>query len=128
MIVVLLLALAVAVSYFQEDSSSLAGSTGGNHTSVREPRDYSVFYKSGVFGPTNLRIHVGDTVIFQNFDSHSIRIVSEGYPRKPELDDFDSKKDIPPDGQFSYTFSKTGIFGYYNLINPDESGSVIVRP
>lgn len=116
------------MSYFNKDGGSLVVGGGTNHAIVREPREYTVFYKSGVFGPTNIRIHEGDTVIFQNFDRTTLRIVSEGYPEKPELNDFDSKTDIGVNGQYSFVFSKAGIFGYYNLNNPDEAGSVIVRP
>src|SRR3989338_10648018 len=35
-------------------------------TDVKPSRVYTVSYKSGVFSPTNLRIHAGDTVRFKN--------------------------------------------------------------
>src|SRR3989344_9630994 len=35
-------------------------------TETRQPRIYTVSYKNGVFSPTNLRIHAGDTVRFKN--------------------------------------------------------------
>ena len=131
LIVFLLIVLAVAVSYFDNESGLTAPpptNNGTNNAIAREPRDYTVFYRAGVFGPTNIRIHVGDKVIFQNFDQTALRIVSEGYPNEPELEDFDSKTDILLNGQFLFVFPKPGIFGYYNFNNPDEAGTVIVRP
>jgi plastocyanin len=87
----------------------------------RSARMYTVTYKNGVFSPTNLRIHMGDTVRFKNDDLFSIHIISENLPG------FDSVGTIPRGGVFSYTFSSRGIFQYYNERNSDEAGTVIVR-
>lgn|SRR3989344_1681158 len=128
LIALVLLVLALAVSYFKGDELSGNTSTVSSKPNSRELRDYVVFYKAGVFGPTNIRIHIGDRVAFQNLSLVPIRIMSNGGPKKPELADFDSRTDIPPNGEFSYTFSGVGIFGYHNLNNPEEGGYVIVRP
>ncbi len=87
----------------------------------RDSRVYTVTYRNGVFSPTNLRIHLGDTVRFKNDDLFSIRVISENLPG------FDSIGVIPRGGVFSYTFSSRGIFQYYNERNSDEAGTVIVR-
>lgn len=87
----------------------------------RDSRVYTVTYKNGVFSPTNLRIHMGDTVRFKNDDIFSIHIYSESLPG------FDSVGTIPRGGVFSYTFSSRGIFQYYNERDADEAGTVIVR-
>lgn len=92
----------------------------------REPRVYTVGYRSGVFSPTNLRIHAGDTVRWHNEGLLPIRVVAQlqGGQRTPA---FDSIGSIQPDGYFSYTFSEAGIYGYYNPSSSNESGVVIVR-
>ena len=88
---------------------------------TREPRMYSVSYKNGVFSPTNLRIHAGDTVRFKNEGLFGIRILSGSYIG------FDSIGDIPQGSYFSFTFAAKGIFDYSNNKNPDEKGTIIVR-
>ena len=90
-------------------------------TETREPRMYSVSYKNGVFSPTNLRIHAGDTVRFKNEGLFGIRILSGSYIG------FDSIGDIPQGSYFSFTFAAKGIFDYSNNKNPDEKGTIIVR-
>lgn len=92
-----------------------------NQLGEHDSRIYTVTYRNGVFSPTNLRIHLGDTVRFKNDDLFSIRIISESLPG------FDSVGIIPRGGVFSYTFSSRGIFQYYNERNSDEAGAVIVR-
>ena len=127
LIALILFILGISVSYFK--SSNLSGvDTEPTPTTSRQPREYIVFYKAGVFGPTNIRIHQGDSVSFQNLSSTPVRVISNGGPKSPELKDFDSVKDIAPDSDFLYTFSRLGIFGYHNLNNTEEGGSVIVRP
>ena len=95
-------------------------------TETREPRFYTVSYKSGVFSPTNLRIHAGDTVRFKNESFFGIRVVAD-VQIAGQIPLFDSVGDIPQGSYFSYTFSEKGIFGYHNNKNPDEQGMIIVR-
>lgn len=90
---------------------------------TREPRFYSITYKSGVFSPTNLRIHAGDTVRFKNDGFFGIRIKTDNN----QLPGFDSVGDIPQGSYFSYTFGEKGIFGYHNEDDPEEQGTIIVR-
>jgi len=92
-----------------------------DQTEERDSRVYTVTYKNGVFSPTNLRIHVGDTVRFKNDDIFSIHIISESLPG------FDSVGTVPRGGVFSYTFSSRGTFQYHNERDADEAGTVIVR-
>lgn len=90
-------------------------------TETRQPRIYSVSYKNGVFSPTNLRIHAGDTVRFKNEGLFSTRILSDSYLG------FDSVGDVPQGSFFSFTFAAKGIFDYHNSKDSEEKGTIIVR-
>jgi len=92
-----------------------------------ESRFYTVSYKSGVFSPTNLRIHMGDTVRFKNESFFSIRIVSDPQIVGGKVPVFDSVGNIPQGSYFSYTFAEKGIFGYHNNKDLEEQGTIIVR-
>jgi len=127
LIAIIVVLLAAAVVYFGDQGQvGVVGPTVSGTTTDREPRIYVVSYRFGVFSPTNLRIHAGDTVRFRNDSPLPIRIVAELQPgeRTPE---FDSAGDVQPGSYFSYTFPRTGVFGYYNDDNRNESGVVIVR-
>ncbi len=75
LIALVLLSLAVAVSYFHGQGS--VSPVISVSKSPRQPLEYSVFYRAGVFGPTNIRIHVGDSVRFENDSFAPIRIISD---------------------------------------------------
>jgi plastocyanin len=91
------------------------------------PRIYTVSYKNGVFSPTNLRIHVGDTVRFKNDGVFAMRVVSDPHPQHNDLLGFDSIGDIPQNSYFAFTFSNKGTFGYHNEKKSQESGTIIIR-
>lgn len=106
------------------DSSNLTPTP--TETTV-QPRIYTVSYKNGVFSPTNLRIHSGDTVRFRNESLFPIRVVSDPHPEHNNLVGFDSVGDIPQESYFSFTFAAKGIFGYHNEKNINDTGTIIVK-
>ncbi len=127
LIFLMLLLLALAVSVLEKPSAGDATVTPTPTESAdREPRVYTVGYRFGVFSPTNLRIHAGDTVRWHNQSSLPIRVVAQlqGGERIPL---FDSIGTVQPDGYYAFTFSTIGIFGYYNPSSSNESGVIIVR-
>ena len=130
LIIIVLIGFAAALTYLGEVSPDLSVANGNSvgSPSERQARIYTVYYGFGVFSPTNIRIHVGDSVRFQNDSNLPIRIVSSTINGVAELPGFDSVGDVPPDSTFTYTFNKDGIFGYHNARNLAEEGTVIVRP
>src|SRR3989344_1035381 len=125
LIVVLLVLMGLAVSILG-DSQGLGGAVPAiseehTPTETRQPRIYTVSYKNGVFSPTNLRIHAGDTVRFKNESLFSLRILSDSYLG------FDSVCEVPQGSFFSFTFAAKGIFDYHNYSNAEEKGTIIVR-
>ncbi len=130
-IILVLIVFAVAVTYFGRNNPELKITPNPNTAFVtpsRPARVYTVFYQLNIFSPTNLRIHVGDSVKFQNNGNEPIHVASDSVNGVPLLVGFDSVGDVQPNGAFTYTFTTAGIFGYHNADNPDETGTVIVRP
>lgn len=122
-----MLLLAGAVRIMSEPQNLASKIPTPTPRETREPRFYTVSYRSGVFSPTNLRIHAGDTVRFKNESFFSIHVISDPHPAHNQLPGFDSVGDIPQGSYFSYTFSEKGIFGYHNEKKPEEQGTIIVR-
>lgn len=124
LIILVLMLLGLAVTLLgKSDNTGATSPTPIEPTPIesRQPRIYTVSYRSGVFSPTNLRIHAGDTVRFKNEGLFGIRIVSQ------DIVGFDSIGDIPQGSYFSFTFAARGIFEYHNQKNTKETGTIIVR-
>jgi len=92
----------------------------------RESRVYTITYRFGVFSPTNLRIHAGDTVRWKNDSPLPIKVIAQLQPGE-QVPAFDSVGSIQPGSYFSYTFAQVAVFGYYNPSDANESGVIIVR-
>lgn len=127
LITLVLVLMSVAVMYFSRNTNSNNMAALTNLPSSRPARLYSVFYDGGVFSPTNLRIHVGDAVKFQNSrTAAAIWVISDPHPIHNGLAGLNSGE-LSVKGYFTYTFNLPGIFGYHNEKNPNETGSIIVR-
>ena len=128
LIVLLLVLLSMAVLYFGRNNNykPVAASSGSNAI-PRPARLYSVFYSGGVFSPTNLRIHAGDTVKFQNNGFSAIKISPNTDKDQQSGVGFENIGEIQPKNYFSYIFSTAGIFNYHNEKNPNEAGAIIIR-
>ncbi len=131
LIVICLLLLAASVNFFGGKSSTNVNIETPNtailSVDTRAPRIYTVSYKAGVFSPTNLRIHAGDTVRFKNEGFFPIYIIGDTQSGVQSLPGFNSVGDIPQNSYFSFTFAEKGIFGYHNEKKIDEGGTIIVR-
>lgn len=131
LIILALVVFAVSIRYFNKDnlqaiSNDLKIKTVQSAAS-RQPRAYNVFYSAGVFSPTNIRVHAGDSISFQNGSLLPMRaIYADNSPAN--FRDFDSKENIPPNQFFSYVFLTPGTYNYRNFYNQSEIGAVIVRP
>ncbi len=95
-------------------------------TPEHEARVYTVTYRFGIFSPTNLRIHAGDTVRFQNDATVAVRITADPLPGR-RLPEFDSIGPVQPGATFAYTFAVAGTYSYRNTANSDQAGVIIVR-
>lgn len=125
LIVLILVLMVFAVSIFRQsaapNSSGHIGSSIEPTPETKQPRVYTVLYRNGVFSPTNLRIHAGDTVRFKNESIFPIKVVGD------DLVGFDSVGDVPQGSFFAFTFAAKGIFGYHNDKNTEEAATIIVR-
>jgi len=130
LIILVLILMAFAVSIFgsKTDGGEVLG--GSLTPAVSEPyelRVYTVSYRVGVYSPTNLRIHAGDTVRFRNDGLLPVHIISDPHPEHNGVPGFDSIGDVQPGSVFGFTFATKGIFGYHNERNVNEVGTIIVR-
>ncbi len=125
LIIIALAVLSGSIYYFgRKNSDIITELPTVTPRATREPRTYIVSYRAGVFSPTNIRIHVGDTVEFINDGNAQLLIVADG---NSALVGFDSNQTIPPRGQYIYVFTKAGIFDYLNDLRETERGTVTVR-
>jgi plastocyanin len=72
------------------------------------------------FSPNRVVVDPGDTVVWTNKDSSQHQVVADqgSFPASPVLQ---------PNQTHSYTFTKSGTFGYRDAFNRNERGTVVVN-
>jgi plastocyanin len=70
------------------------------------------------FGPTELKLKIGDTVTWTNHDDIPHTVVSAGKFRSKTLDTDDS---------FSFTFASAGDYKYFCSLHPHMTGMIKVE-
>ena len=73
------------------------------------------------FTPNKVTIDFGDTVTWTNKDTQDHQVLADqaAFPTSPVL---------TPNQAYSYTFTKSGSFGYRDALNTNRRGTVTVRP
>lgn len=106
-------------------------SANGNKTTVdgqeqQNSVEHTVTYYSSGFSPSIVRIKKGDKVTFINRSSTQMWVASDPHPLHTGLSGFDAGKGIAKNESYSFTFMRTGNFGYHNHLSPSHSGTVVV--
>src|SRR4051812_16393581 len=81
--------------------------------------DVSILIKNFEFGPMNVSVARGTTVVWKNVDGEPHTVASaDGLFRSMALDQNDS---------YRFTFDKSGTFRYICLIHPNMKATITVK-
>ena len=83
------------------------------------PTTHYIDIQGYAFSPSSITINVGDTIVWENYDSASHTVTSNDGT-------FDSGS-ISTGNTFSFTFTSAGTFNYYCAPHPNMTGSVTVQ-
>lgn len=99
-------------------------------------------YTDSGFEPQNVEISRGTTITFRNNSSRTMWPASAQHPTHTVYDDtslgdhcsgvsaeapFDSCKALGSGTEYSFTFNKTGQWGYHNHVNAQHVGGITVQ-
>lgn len=88
-------------------------------TQAAAAEDVSILIKNFDFGPMNVTVAPGTTVVWKNLDGEPHTVASaDGLFRSQALDQNDS---------FRFTFDKSGTFRYICSIHPNMKASITVK-
>jgi hypothetical protein len=78
------------------------------------------------FDPKSVKVRSGDTVVFENVDEEAHWPASDPHPTHTDYPEFDPKKPVEPNTEWSFTFDKPGEWKYHDHQNPYLKGEIIV--
>jgi amicyanin len=114
-VIIIFLALGIYLNTKTNDSNINETQNQNSQTA-----DYNIEIKSFAFSPSELKISVGETVKWTNYDSVKHTVTSD---TGNELDSqLLSKEEI-----YSHTFNTKGIYEYHCTPHPSMKGKIIVE-
>jgi plastocyanin len=120
-IIVVLLFLGAAYLLSATEETSVTPSV-----SSQEVGDHVIMLTADGFTPAELTIARGETVTFRTTTGKRFWPASNLHPSHLEYADFDPKAPIEPDGQWSFTFDKAGVWRMHDHLAPYYTGTITV--
>ena len=102
--------------------------SGSNNEDFSNPETIEVSITANGFEPSSISLNKGDTIKFTNNDSQSHWPASNPHPVHTDLPGFDARQGLSQGETYSFTFTKIGIFGFHDHLNPSITGSINVGP
>lgn len=100
---------------------SMMGASCDNSNQTSNMSKAEITIEKSTFTPNNLNISLGTVVTWENKDELSHQLLTDG--NLPELE----SGVIEKNGDFVFTFDKTGTFPYHCNLHPSEKGTVTVK-
>lgn len=107
------------------------GSGTSSKTTTPLPQGSSltiVTYTDSGFLPSIIEVRQGKSATFVNQSSKPMRIVPTANSEGIDYKEFSMSESMPTGGTFTFTFLKTGAWGYKNLNFNNHTGAIIVIP
>jgi len=109
--------LAILIAVLAVAAGASAGGGGCHETTQTDSTGTSVDVGKNCFGPTILRVAVGETVTWKNFDPilHTLTAANGVFDME-----------LAAGETYTYTFGRPGVYPYYCLLHPRMAGAVVV--
>jgi len=111
----------------QKKTANVSGHSATVITTDRKPQTEEITYTDEGFNPTVLSIFSGDTVIFKNKSSKSFQPANDLRSGSTGYLGFGATTTISRKSQYQFTFTEKGVFGYYDSLNQNMFGAIVVR-
>lgn len=89
--------------------------------------EHEISRTSSGWEPRTLTVDPGAIVVFVNESSDETWPASDVHPTHELLPGFDAERGVPRGGSWSYTFDRSGRFGFHDHLSPETVGVVVVR-
>jgi len=124
MLVIVLVVVGVGGYFLYRQFFSSGGKLGQK---APPPSGVVTITKTG-FIPSTIAIKKGQSIIFMNKDSSAHKVAAAPYPSHNSLSSFNSKTQIAPSQNYTYTFTQSGTFNYQDDLNPFRlRGTIVVN-
>ncbi len=101
-------------------------STGDNEPMAPDIQVVEIDYDGSQYTPSTVSIKVNDYVFFKNKSNVEFWPASNPHPTHTDYPAFDAKKPIAAGGEYKFQFTKVGVWGFHDNLNPVAQGKITV--
>lgn len=117
---------AYLLSNKNNQSEDIKVATGTSQNTDDQSGSPTITFEGSAFSPETLTVKAGDTVTVRNDSSRSIQFESDPHPA--HTDNTELNASIIRAGESkSFVPTRTGTFGYHDHLNPNATGTLIVK-
>jgi plastocyanin len=124
-LIVLIAILPLIAAACNKSSNSATSNSGGTNQAVQSGTAEIDMTDSG-FSPSNITVKSGTVVIFKNTSSKTYWPASNPHPTHTDLPGFDALRGLNNGETYSFTFTKLGVWGFHDHLNPTLDGRITV--
>jgi plastocyanin len=88
--------------------------------------NHIVYFTPDGFEPKEMTITIGESVTFVSQSEDPFWPASNTHPDHTIYPEFDPKEPIAPGGQWTFTFTQSGVWRYHDHIQANNTGSIVV--
>lgn len=103
-----------------------SSSSSSSSSSSIAAQTYILNYTNTGFQPSFVSIRNGDSVKFRNQSDIGMWVASNPHPTHNDYPEFDQHASIAKGGEFTFRFSKSGVWGFHNHMNANHQAVVSV--
>ena len=99
---------------------------GRGDSNTEYPLSGEIAFDGTEFEPKEVTIKLGGIITFTNNSNKDFWPASNLHPTHNIYGEFDPRKPISPSESFTFTFEKSGVWGFHDHLTPTAKGTIIV--
>jgi plastocyanin len=125
---IVIIAILIGVVVLQGVNHTRQTITGKQSVNQRAPlpKEVTVTLNKNGFSPATVTINVGSAVLWKNKSGSKQTVNSDNYPTNQLYRELNFGM-FANGSSVTYTFTKIGVYGYHNQLNPKQTGKIIVK-
>ncbi len=103
-------------------------SSKSSSSSRRTVQTFILTYTDNGFQPSFIAVRSGDIVKFRNQSTVGMWVASNPHPTHSDYSEFDQRRSVNANAEYSFTFTKVGVWGFHNHEKSNHQAVISVDP
>ncbi|HEU4716010.1 MAG TPA: cupredoxin domain-containing protein [Candidatus Saccharimonadales bacterium] len=107
-------------------STSNTGKSGSGKKDSNKKAAATITYSDSGYSPSTITVKSGDTIAIKNTSSSEMQFDSDPHPIHTDDEELNAGP-VAPGQTVTFTVTTTGTYGYHNHLNPNDTGTIVIK-